>query len=352
MNAMKTMNRIRTLLCGGFGRLLLLAACAAASSACDAWTEPEGVGVAKPEAGQGDPKLYAEYLAALRAYRHSAHKIVYAEFANDTEKPVSRAHHPASLPDSVDIVCLSHPDVMPAWMAGELAAMRRDKGIRTVYAVDYEAVEAEYQTLAPDEEFAAFAEERIDALLALCDAHDYDGVTLRYHGRSTLAMTDAERAEFAARQRALLDKAAAWRAEHPDKLFIFEGHPEYLLERDLLREADYLVMDTRAATDVLQLTLQTLASLRSHVPTDRVLVTVSTVSLDPSDTKTGYFSAADGSPLPALREAACWVATDDAAFVKAGLVVASVAADYHDAARSYARVREAVSIMNPTPKYE
>lgn len=102
----------------------------------------------------------------------------------------------------------------------------------------------------------------------------------------------------------------------------------------------------------MQLTLQTLTSLRAHVPADRVLVAVSTVSLDPSDTKTGYFSSADGTPLPALREAAYWVATDDADFVKAGLVVAAVAADYHDASLSYAHVREAVSIMNPTPKYE
>ncbi len=354
MNTMKTLNRnrLRAVGCGGFGRRLLLAACIAVLGACSAWTEPEGVGVATPDAGRDDPQLYAEYLAALRAYRQSAHKIVYVEFANDREEPASRAHHPASLPDSVDVVCLSHPETMPGWMAREVAAMRRDKGIRTVYAVDYEAIEADYQALAPDEEFARFAERRIDALFALCDAHGYDGVTLRYHGRSTLTMTDAERAEFASRQQALLDKAAAWRAAHPEKLFFFEGRPEYLLARDLLREADYLIMATRDATDVMQLTLRTLTSLRAHVPADRVLVAVSTVSLDPSDTKTGYFSSADGTPLPALREAAYWVATDDADFVKAGLVVAAVAADYHDASLSYAHVREAVSIMNPTPKYE
>ncbi len=210
MNTMKTLNRnrLRAVGCGGFGRRLLLAACIAVLGACSAWTEPEGVGVTTPDAGRDDPQLYAEYLAALRAYRQSAHKIVYVEFANDREEPASRAHHPASLPDSVDVVCLSHPETMPGWMAREVAAMRRDKGIRTVYAVDYEAIEADYQALAPDEEFARFAERRIDALFALCDAYGYDGVTLRYLGRSTLTMTDAERAEFASRQQALLDKAA------------------------------------------------------------------------------------------------------------------------------------------------
>ena len=326
---------------------------AVASPSCSDWTEMEEVGVEVPS--DKDSEAYKQYLALLRDYRNSQHKIVYVEFDN-VAKPVSRAHHLESLPDSVDFVLMNNPEVLPEWICTERENLRTQKGIKFLYAVDFEALEAEYEELVADEEnpltdsFVDYSSERMDRMFALCDSLHYDGLTLRYNGKSTLIMTDEQRAEFVARQELILSKTEAWIESHPDHLFFYEGRPEFLLEKKFLQHADYLILTTRDASDVRQLTLRALTSLKPNVPTNNILVAVSTPSLDPSDSATGYFKDANGNSVSALTETAYWVVTNDTEFTKAGMVIASVANDYHNGVYSYNNVRNAMSIMNPTPK--
>ncbi len=326
---------------------------AVAQSSCEDWTDASSIGIDIPS--QSAEPGYEEYLALLRGYKQSKHKIVYAEFEN-IERHRSRADHPASLPDSIDYVCLNNPEVRPQWLNDELAALKADKGMQVIYAVDFQALEAEYEKLSADEEnplqqnFTEFAAPRLDAAFALCDKIGYDGLTLCYNGKSTLVMTEEERLEFMSRQELILEKTKTWLEEHPTKKFFFEGHPEFLMDRAFLKSADYIIIKTEEVTDCRQLSLRTLTSLKPNVPTDNILVIVATPSLDPADTSTGMYRDSSGKPVPALREAAYWVATDDAEFTKAGLVIKNVNNDYHNTGLSYNGVRQATAIMNPTPK--
>lgn len=331
----------------------VLALLAAAQTSCDDWNDPENLDVNVP-AHSTEPG-YTEYLALLREYRQSKHKIVYAEFEN-VESPRSRAEHPASLPDSIDYICLNHPEVMPQWLDKELKAVKADKGMQVIYAVDFQSLEAEYEELSAEEEhpieqsFIEFAAPRLDEAFALCDKMGYDGLTMRYNGKSTLVMTEEERLEFMSRQQLMLDKTTAWLKDHSDKKFFFEGYTEFLMNKAFLKSADYIIIKTEEVTDCRQLTLRALISLKPNVPTDNLLVIVSAPSLDPADTSTGMYKDSSGKAVPALREAAYWVATDDAQFTKAGLVIKNTTNDYHNAEFTYKGVRQATAIMNPTPK--
>ena len=63
-------------------RLLLLGVAAAALTACSDWTEMETVENQVNKPWEQDPELWAEYTAALRAYKQSEHFIVYARLYN------------------------------------------------------------------------------------------------------------------------------------------------------------------------------------------------------------------------------------------------------------------------------
>ena len=80
--------------------------------------------------------------------------------------------------------------------------------------------------------------------------------------------------------------------------------------------------------------------------------TVSTVSpSDPSDNR-GYFSALDTdgkSRLRAIKGAAQWTLIP-AGYAKTGVCVADAQNDYFNISLVYKNIREAISIMNPSPK--
>ena len=45
-----------------------------AGTSCDDWTKNEKIAVEDPVFGEGDPELYARYLASLRAYKSGDHR--------------------------------------------------------------------------------------------------------------------------------------------------------------------------------------------------------------------------------------------------------------------------------------
>ena len=67
-----------------------------------------------------------------------------ATFDNSTAEPSSRAHHIASLPDSLDVVVLTAPE-LPEWQQTEMEQTRRDKGTRFIYAVDHDGLRSDWE---------------------------------------------------------------------------------------------------------------------------------------------------------------------------------------------------------------
>lgn len=85
--------------------------------------------------------------------------------------------------------------------------------------------------------------------------------------------------------------------------------------------------------------------LSASTPTDRFVVAVSTVSMDAADTKTGFYDKAR-----AIKEAAYWITEPSADYTRAGIAIYNIQNDYYNADAIYPYVKEAINIMNPSPR--
>lgn len=314
-------------------------------ASCSDWTDPESLGLHTPEIGEEYPEQYAAYLENLRSWKATAHQAVLAAFDNSTAEPSSRAHHIASLPDSLDVVVLTAPE-LPGWQQTEMERTRRDKGTRFIYAVDHAELRADYETAGDSDaaEWPAYAAERLAAALGLCDRYGYDGILVRYSGKSTLHMTEAELAAYTAEQHAFIGPVTEWTEDNESKLFLFGGDPTTLLDQRLLLKADYIVVDTSAATSVDGLTFAVRSCMGPQIPSGRFVVTVPTVVRDDPDA-VGYYGKEMALPL-----AAEWLTRPSADFTRAGLLVEGVERDFYNAGLIYKHVREAIATVNPSPE--
>jgi hypothetical protein len=317
-----------------------------------------------------NPALYQEYLANLREYKKTYHPVLIGWFDNSDKMLGGRAGHIASLPDKVDIVSLLYGDNLAEVEREEMAAIREDKGTRVVYTIDYEAFLADI--VAQNEEIDVLNEEGaiaggeayvpvpridpaerlpgfMDSQLALLDKYGYDGFTITYVGKPAAFLTEEQYAELQATQDAIFNKVSALIQRNPSKTFLFEGRPDYVLNKELLADFDYIVFRTQEITDMRELNQTVKQSLIPGVPTDNIIVRASPSSLDASDTKTGYIADGQGNTLTAITALAYWV-TEPEAFTKAGLGVYRINDDYFNAELDYKYVREAIDIMNPSPK--
>lgn len=143
-------------------RLLLLGVAAAALTACSDWTEMETVENQVNKPWEQDPELWAEYTAALRAYKQSEHFIVYARLYNSPEKSSSEQDFMRCLPDSLDIVTLTNADNFSEFDAEDMAVMH-EKGTRVLYQIDYAARKSEF---ADPQALDAYLERVIAAVAA------------------------------------------------------------------------------------------------------------------------------------------------------------------------------------------
>ena len=107
---------------------ILLFACAA-PTACSDWTQTEAVDnvVIKPWEQGGD--LWAQYTAALRAYKQREHFLIIAHFDNAPKVATGEKDFMRGLPDSLDMVLLTNADNFSKYDAEDMAVMR-EKGIQ------------------------------------------------------------------------------------------------------------------------------------------------------------------------------------------------------------------------------
>ncbi|MDR1897386.1 MAG: glycoside hydrolase family 18 [Prevotellaceae bacterium] len=341
-------------------------------TACSEWTEPESLTIDNPSIETENAALYQQYLENLRNYKKTNHQIVIGWFDNREKIPNSRAVHLEALPDKVDIVTLLHGDDLAGFEIAEMEAIRRDKGTKTIYTVNYEAfrqdiedrnAEIEQQNKDGQEaadaagttyvpipliDLAAELPEFIDRQLSLLDKYGYDGLSIHFVGKYILP--DDERPAMQALQDVLFGKLQTVMNAHAGKLFIFEGAPQNVYNKELLQAFRYIVLRTEKITDmqILTETVQRTLSI-SGVPSGNLIVCASALSTDNTDTGTGNITAADGTTKNAITEIAHWVKTPDF-FTKAGLGIYRINDDYYNAEQDYKFTREAIEIMNPSSK--
>lgn len=335
-------------------------------TACSDWTEAESNGIQRPDFPKDNPELYAKYIAALNSYKASNHQVMMTWFDNSLKSPMSRAQHPASVPDSVDIVSLLHPDNLASWEITDIKELQ-SKGTKVIFTMSYaDMLTAYLATLPPQPEpspaqdivpptdgFLAYLAQQTDAYLGLVDKYGYDGVSVFYEPMPLLFLEPEEKIIEQARQEAFTAKLSAWIAAHKEKVFIFEGTPQNLENKSLLNSCRYIVIRSFTASTPQKLSQDIRLVIREGVPTDRFITGVTSRSLDQAKPEEGNFMDSSGNyTLSAAKEAGVWALTPESGFTKAGVAVYNVQTEYYntDPTRIYTYVREAILTMNPSPK--
>ena len=208
----------------------LVAALSLAS--CDDWTDVEALDVIDPTIENTNPELYAKYLAALRQYKQTEHKVTYAWFDNSVKNTYSRAHHVSDVPDSVDVISLMSPaDIMDTELA-EIKQVREQKGTRFIYDIDFDAIRADYNSYI--EQFAAenpdgeeepvaindYLLEAISTQLSYCSRYEFDGICYRFTGKHTLHLTKDELNEYLAQAGIFAGYLMDWHRRNADKMLV------------------------------------------------------------------------------------------------------------------------------------
>ena len=347
---------------------------------CSKWTDMESLTIEKPDIESQNSGLYADYLESLRNYKKEDHKIVYVSFDNDETKQSSRAYHVASLPDSIDIVALKHPNNLSSQLQQEIAEAREKKGMKFVVDIDFDALKADYDQLIEDyeEELAkqqADSEEpkegeegeaenaeegeveqpidfidymvgRLQDDFKAVNKYNYDGITISYKGRNSRHMIPEEYEVYINRENAFLKSLIGMQENSKTSLFLFNGYPQNVVDKTQLESFDYIIIPCIDATNESQLMYNVLTSLTEGVPTDNLVISGTMTSLDPTDNKTGIWS--DGGL--AIKAIANWANATYADFSIAGVSIELVNNDYFNAKKDYLNVREVVDILNPSIK--
>ena len=219
-------------------RFFVLCAAVATFAACNDWTEMETVDSKVEKPWEQDPALWAEYTAALRAYKQSEHFIVYARLHNSPEKASSEQDFMRCLPDSLDIVTLTNADNFSKFDAEDMDVMR-EKGTKVLYQVDYAARAEEFADMQALDAY-------LDRVVAAVAANGMDG----YSFTGIPNAGDPAAVQAAA---LIVSKLSA----DESKLLVFEGNPLFVAEADRAK-VDYFILDTEKTEDVGDVKLQIL----------------------------------------------------------------------------------------------
>lgn len=340
-------------------RIISSAICLATAfgvAACSDWTEVEGVGVNNPNIAEQNPELYAQYLANLRAYKNSDHRAVYAWFDNNVKTPFSRAHHLTELPDSIDVVTLMHPDNLVEYELKEIESIRKDKGMKVLAAIDFDRIKQEYDIIVDAQvkedptyvpkKFPDVLIEQVRNLFLAIDKYGYDGIMIGFKGKGILHLTPEEMEEYNDNGMTYIGMMMDWHKRNENKMIVFEGKPQNLLDKSILADCQLVFLPSEDATSKDQFTYNVAMAKVAGVPTDRFAISVSTTSLDATDTKTGYFS----DKSRALTSAAEWSVAEHNDVTIAGLGVYNVANDYFNTSLVFKYTRDAITTLNPSIK--
>lgn len=335
-----------------------------ALSSCSDWVDPESLNLHVPSFEEQNPGLYADYLADLKQYKASDHKLTFASFDNRTGDPVKQAERLSVLPDSLDFISLINPDNLYPDVLKEIE-MVRAKGTRMIYSVDYSIIEKEWIDLLKKEENAnlteedakAFIAKRTEEMLTFCDKYHYDGVTISYPGRSLVSLPAAELLLYSARQKTFFDVALAWYETHAGKIFSFEGNPQFLVQEnmDILTKCQYVILMTTSSKNTSEMDIagnQAVVSTGELLNGAKFIVSVETTRPGDPNGVHGYFGTIDenGNKVRSAQETARWIRRSSGVFDRSGIFVTNAQYDYYDNKSIYHNIREAIGIMNPSPK--
>lgn len=331
--------------------IILLFVLSFAFTACNDWTEIESVTIKEPNIAEQNPELYTKYLENLRQYKKTEHKAVYAWFDNSEKKPFTRAQHLTQLPDSVDVVVLMYPDNLVESELKEMESIRNDKGMKVIYTIDYDMIKATYNkkiSVSKDEEpasedFILFMVDTLQHTLTLADKYNYDGISIGYTGKNRLHMNDKEKKEYKQNENAFIGIMNDWFRRHTNKLIVFEGIPQNLIDKDMLTDCAMILIPCLEANNSNMLTFNLQLAKIDNVPEDKLCIIVPTASPDITNKEIGYFG--DGTTI--LAGVPKWVTTLKDISI-AGLGIYNVSNDYYNPSMAYRYTKNVITTLNPS----
>ena len=283
-------------------------------ASCSDWTETEAIENTVYKPWEQDPALWADYTAALRAYKQSEHYLSYARLHNSPAQAASEQDFMRCLPDSLDIVTLTNADNFSAYDAEDMAVMR-EKGTRVLYQVDYAARKAEFSGEAALKAY-------LDGVIASVAAHGLDGYSF-----TTDPLDAAATASIVATLSA---------AKTDGQLLVFEGNPLSVAAADR-EKLDYVVLDTETAENTTEVQLQVLnATGYAGIAADKLLLAAE-IDAPLQDADRTEYAAVEAM-------ARCVVEYGPLA----GFAAYNIAGDYYHADRNYSMIREAIQTLNPS----
>lgn len=283
-------------------------------ASCSDWTETENIDNTVLKPWEQDPALWADYTAALRAYKQSEHYLSYARLHNSPAQAASEQDFMRCLPDSLDIVTLTNADNFSAYDAEDMAAMH-EKGTKVLYQVDYAARKAEFSGEAALKTY-------LDGVIAAVAANGLDGYSFT-----------ADPLDAAATATIVATLSAA---RSDGQLLVFEGNPLSVAEADRAK-LDFVVLDTEKAENTTEVQLLVLnATGYAGIPAGKLLLAAE-IDAPLQDADRTEYAAVEAM-------ARCVVEYGPLA----GFAAYNIAGDYYHAEMNYQTIRTAIQTLNPS----
>lgn len=295
-------------------RLILPVVVLLLGASCSDWTETENIDNTVLKPWEQDPALWADYMAALRAYKASEHYLSYARLHNSPSPAASEQDFMRCLPDSLDIVTLTNADNFSAYDAEDMAVMR-EKGTRVLYQVDYAARKAEFSSEAALKAY-------LDGVIASVTANGLDGYSFT-----------ADPLDAAATATIVATLSAA---RSDGQLLVFEGNPLSVAEADRAK-LDFVVLDTEKAENTTEVQLLVLNATGYAGIAPEKLLLAAEIDAPLQDADRTEYAAVE-------LMARCVVEYGPLA----GFAAYNIAGDYYHADRNYSTIREAIQTLNPS----
>ena len=283
-------------------------------ASCSDWTETENIESTVRKPWEQDPALWADYTAALRAYKASAHYLSYARLHNSPSPASSEQDFMRCLPDSLDIVTLTNADNFSAYDAEDMAAMH-EKGTKVLYQVDYAARKAEFSGEATLKTY-------LDGVIAAVAANGLDGYSFT-----------ADPLDAAATATIVATLSAA---KGDTQLLVFEGNPLSVAEADRAK-LDFVVLDTEKAENTTEVQLLVLNATGYAGIAPEKLLLAAEIDAPLQDADRTEYAAVE-------LMARCVVEYGPLA----GFAAYNIAGDYYHAEMNYQTIRAAIQTLNPS----
>ena len=279
-------------------------------TACQEWLKPESLAVNVKGTGTDDSALREQYLENLRAYKKSAdHQLIYVSFDNAYETAKNAAALVSYLPDSVDVVEITNPD-LHEWFKRDMQKVQKDYGTRFVIRVSYDDITAPYgnapgQTQVSEAEKTVIIDSVVNELLQKVETYGYDGITVQYDGLYPDYLYSNELAALTKKENDFLPLIAAWKEQNPDKTMFFNGVPTRTIDHTVPLAAEVIIIPTVDARSVNYADFEARNGANGEFAGSRMMLETMSVPNDPLDKSTGRYT--EGEQIPLMLE---WMTTN------------------------------------------